>query len=129
MKTEPVRKINVLVGLLTAASAVVGVLASGGEPLVAVGAGLASLTASLAGGEAIRQKVEPVDLAEDRRTHAVALAEGAVYTEPDDPDAETEFDPDVETAAQSQRVDGPPPVPSHSLGGRLEEVDPGPDHG
>ncbi len=89
MKTEPVRKINVLVGLLTASSAVVGVLASGGEPLVAVGAGLASLTASLAGGEAIRSQVEPTDLAEDRRTLAVALAEDAIHVEPDDPDAET----------------------------------------
>jgi len=87
MRTEPVRKINVVVGLLTAATAVVSVLASGGEPLLAAGAGLTSLTATLAGGEAIRAQVEPTDLAEDRRTLAVALAEDALHVEPDDPDA------------------------------------------
>ncbi len=126
MKTEPVRKINVLVGLLTASSAVVGVLASGGEPLVAVGAGLASLTASLAGGEAIRSQVEPTDLAEDRRTLAVALAEDAIHVEPDDPDAEQEAD--LYADQEAGRDEGPPPVPEHRESRqRLEDLNLGPD--
>ncbi len=103
MRTEPVLKVNALVGLLTAASAAVGVLASGGEPLVAVGAALTSLTVSLGGAQAIRGQVEPVDRAESRRVQAVALAEGAEYLEPDDPDAPTT------TASEA----GPPPVPGH----------------
>lgn len=80
MNTEPARYVAILVGVLTAAYAAISVLASGGDTLLAVLAGLGALITALGGGEIVRANVEPEALALERRDLAVREARGEDVT-------------------------------------------------